>query len=138
MLFVELFLLSIVIYLIGLIYAIFWLKEIKVPVSSEETGENAEGTNTNGLDNMGFQDAPPPVNENKTSSTNGQNGNTPPAADIVVEEPAKKNICLDFFDPTLALACINVVRVKRENMKHWIIWFLIVSYIIIAGTAQGE
>lgn len=133
--------------MIGLLYAIFFLKEIKVPKVSEpnpdEIAQSAEGTQTNGSStsgvvNMGFQDAPS-GNENagdkvKNSQSNGNHPQDNP--DEVVAE--KKNICRDFFDPTLALACIKVVKKKREHLMHIIIWFLIVSYIIIAGTAQGK
>lgn len=85
---------------------------------------------------MGFQDASSANENDHKSAASVNNGNHP--GETEAEEPKKKNICLDFFDPTLALACIQVVRKKRENLKHFIIWFLIVSYIIIAGTAQGK
>lgn len=138
------------IYVIGLLYAIFWLKEIKVPVTSEENQAAAEATgsevartngNGSGMDNMGFQDAPPPSSSDNAEDKdkNGQsNGNHRKDGDAADDVPVKRNFCREFFDPTLALACIQVVRKKRDHLKHIIIWLLIVSYIIIAGTAQGK
>lgn len=147
MLFTEIFLLAIFIYIIGLLYGIFWLKEIKVPVTSgEENGGPqppvVESKNGNGVDNMAFQEASNAAEENKNGQTNaGPMAATIPeeGGDAVAAEPRKKkNFCLEFFDPTLALACIEVVRRKRENHKHVLIWLFILSYIVIAGTVQGN
>lgn len=142
----------------GLVYGIFFLKEIKVPVTTEETVEppppavdEVDQKSTDGVDNMAFQDggAPPAavaIIEPESINRNGQtNLDTPVPEDdttttktTTTADKKKSNFCLDFFDPTLALGCIQVVRKKRENAKHFIIWFLILSYIIIAGTAQGR
>lgn len=150
--------LSIIIYAVGLVYGIFFLKEIKVPVTSEETVEppppsvdQVDQKSADGVDNMAFQDgvAPPAaavaIIEPESINRNGQtNLDTPVPEDdtttktTTTADKKKTNFCLDFFDPTLALGCIQVVRKKRENAKHFIIWFLILSYIIIAGTAQGR
>lgn len=137
------------IYVIGLLYAIFWLKEIKVPVTSEEDqvaaeepgGEVARTNGNSGMDNMGFQDAPPASSSDNAENKdkNGQsNGNHRKDGDAADEGQPRRNCCREFFDPTLALGCIQVVRKKRDHLKHIIIWLLIVSYIIIAGTAQGK
>ena len=111
------------------------LKEAKVPVTTEEApvevAESNGQTNGKGVDNMAFQEAPTAQEANK------------PAAPVVAplevtpEEGEKKHFLVEFFNPTLALACIEVVRKKREQNKHILIWFLVVSYIIIAGTVQG-
>lgn len=152
----EIFLLAIFIYVLGLLYGFFYLKEIKVPVSTtDENGttsvdatkvEATNGGQKNGVENMGFQDAPVTSEENGNRTANqpailevNVNGTSAEAKEGENTEPTKKkNFCRDFFDPTLALACINVVRKKRENNKHVLIWFLILSYIIIAGTTQGK
>lgn len=120
--------------MIGLLYAIFFLKEIKVPKTSEPIEENptTEST-TNGVDNMGFTDAP-------ANGNNDRYGKEEPGATVTDPETPKKksNFCVEFFDPTLALDCIKVIKKKRENRKHFIIWALILSYMIIIGTAQGK
>lgn len=134
----EIFLLAIAFYIVGLTYAIFCLKEIKVAPTPEESGETELPKNTNGVENMGFQDADHQMTE-KTSKKE-------PVGTVVAENPdgrmepegKKKNFCAELFDPTLALGCIAVVTQKRENRKHFLIWFFILSYAIIAGTTQGE
>lgn len=119
----------------GLLYAVFYLKEIKVPqtsISATEPESHPNGA-TNGVDNMAFSDAP--VNGHDNKATVDGNGATANESDS--EKPKKKNFCVDFFDPTLALACLKVVKMKREHMKHVIIWSLVLSYVLIIGTAQG-
>lgn len=114
--------------------------------SGEENGGPqppvVESKNGNGVDNMAFQEASNAAEENKNGQTNaGPLAATIPeeGGDAVAAEPRKKkNFCLEFFDPTLALACIEVVRRKRENHKHVLIWLFILSYIVIAGTVQGN
>lgn len=86
------------------------------------------------MDNMGFQDANGAEVENRAPIQTPVQA----AEGGEAEGQKQKNFCREFFDPTLALACIQVVRKKRENLKHVLIWFLIGSYIIIVGTTLGE
>lgn len=52
-------------------------------------------------------------------------------------EKKSKGFLRDFFDPTMALQCIEVITKKRLNGEQAIIIFLIILHFISIGVAQG-
>ena len=110
----NLFGISIVIYLLGIFYILFILKEVKV--NKEEAITN--GHNTNGKDNPAFT-SDGDTNVNSSRPTNGMQ---------VAESTPKKNICAEFFDLTLAIDLFKVFLKKRENNKRMVLYLLVACY----------
>jgi MFS transporter, PCFT/HCP family, solute carrier family 46, member 3 len=101
-----------------LLYAIFYLKEVK-----QEKAEDAA------YDNPAMETDLPLPNRNNESRLQISE---PPT----VEEA--KNVCLEFFDPRLALECIKSFVKKREYGVRSIIILLMSMHFLTNGVANGE
>lgn len=111
-----LFILSIVVYLLGIFYIVFILKEVKV--TKQEAVTN--GHSVNGKDNPAFT---------SDTDTNISNSSYPTNSMQVAEDPApKKNICAEFFDLALTIDMFKVFLKKRENNKKLVLYLLICCY----------
>lgn len=119
----ELLLLCIPINVAGLLYGIFVLKEVD--------HKNAT-TEKNGIDNPGFDNANSDATAQVRSSQNGHHG---PSANPPEE---KKNFFVDFFNPTVAVQCLNVIMRKRKNQGRAVILLLFFIYFMTVGPAFGE
>ncbi|KAJ6636395.1 Proton-coupled folate transporter [Pseudolycoriella hygida] len=128
--YVKLLLLCIPINVLGVLYIIFILKEVDHSQLKSTNGTVANGT-TEGTDNPGFE-----LKESATniSSTNG-NGTSSPTQVITA---LKKNAFVEFFNPVVAVGCIQVILRKREYNGRVIIWLLLITYFIAIGPAFGE
>ncbi|GAB0091592.1 uncharacterized protein DMENIID0001_064480 [Sergentomyia squamirostris] len=108
--YIYLFLLCLVIYIVGIIYTIFFIKEVPAPSTQQEKQPETIGVNL----------------ENGTETA------------AVAEDAKKKNVCLEFFDPTLLKDCIKVVTRKREGNRQLMIILLIAAYFTFLGPPLGE
>ncbi|XP_059607866.1 probable peptidoglycan muropeptide transporter SLC46 [Phlebotomus argentipes] len=108
--YVYLFLLCLIIYIVGIVYALIFIKEVPAPRDQEEQKGDTNGTNGVNLEN-------------------GQEAKTP---------EKKKNALLEFFDPTLLKDCIKVLTQKREGNKQILIILLIGAYFTFLGPPLGE
>lgn len=102
-------------HILGLLYAIFYLQEVR----KDETKEDAAFDNTAVATEL----------ENRNVST------------LEIAEPAvqeTKNACLEFFDPRLAKQCFVSLFKKREYGVRPIIILLMLMHFIMNGVTQGE
>lgn len=127
----EIFLLCIPINVLGVLYIIFILKEVDHSKLNKANGTASNGT-SEGVDNPGFElkEQQP---TNATTATNG-NGTTAP---VQVITKLKQNAFVDFFNPVVAVGCIQVILRKREYNGRVIIWLLLIMYFIAIGPAFG-
>lgn len=121
-LFTELLLFCIPFNLIGVYYIIFVLKEPKINESAVEPA---------GVDNRAFENAP---NENiqQTQIT------TDHPLSLEATDKKKTNFLVDFFDPTVAIQCTQIIIRKREKRGRVLIIFMFFMYFIAIGPAMGE
>lgn len=129
--YVKLLLLCIPINVLGCLYIIFILKEVDHSKIQSTNGAVTNGTE--GTDNPGFElkeTAP----QTTTAATNG-NGTTSPTQ---VAEAKKTNAFVEFFNPAVAVGCIQVILRERAHNGRKIIWLLLIMYFIAIGPAFGE
>lgn len=103
------------IHIIGLLYAFFFLKEVK-----QEKAEDAA------YDNPAMDIELPNKNNDAILQIDEQ----------TVKET--KNFCLEFFDPLLAIQCLKSFLKKREYGVRSIIILLMAMHFITNGVANGE
>lgn len=108
------------VHVIGLLYAFFFLKEVK----KEKADENAAYDN-------------PALEVDQKELPNRKNESRLQIIEPVVEEE-KKNLCLEFFDPRLANQCLRSFYKKREYGVRSIIILLMSMHLITNGVANGE
>lgn len=131
-LFAELLLMCIPINLIGVFYIMFALKEVK---------REKPAIDASGVDNPGFDNA---SNDNVLHIRDAQaaNGHHPSSADEGNSGcnciSAIYNFLVDFFNPIVAVQCVQVIMRKRENQGRGIVILLFVMYFIAIGPAFGE
>lgn len=104
------------IHIVGLFYAIFFLKEVKEKPKIEDAA----------YDNPVAQTELPNLNHEST---------------LQIEVPSverSKNACLEFFDPQLAKHCIKSFLKKREYGIRSIIMLLMLMHFITQGVTAGE
>ena len=101
------------VHIIGICYAVFYLKEVKP--KSDATYDN-------------------PALETDVPASSVQQST------LQIEETVKetKNACLEFFDPRLAHQCFRSLFKWREYGIRNIIILLMVMHFVINGLAQGE
>lgn len=113
--------------LIGVFYILFVLKEVK--------REKEEIELNSGVDNPAFD------NDGRLQLRESQNPSGGRSMSISVNEPKKQTTCyflLDFFNPIVAVQCIQVLLRKRENQGRATVILLFVMYFIAIGPAFGE
>lgn len=90
-------------------------------------GTVSNGT-TEGVDNQAF--------ELKEATAAATNGNTATSTGDVITA-LKQNAFVEFFNPVVAVGCIQVILRKREYNGRVIIWLLLITYFIAIGPAFG-
>lgn len=123
----DLLLICIPINFIGILYIIFVLKEGKsLKPAAEE----------NGVDNPTFEN----IDINDTAAHRPANTKDQRSASVAKDkgEEKKKNFIIDFFNPIVAVQCIQVIMRKRENKGRSIVILLFVMYFIAIGPSFGE
>lgn len=115
----ELFGMMIPFHVIGLLYAIFFLKEVKPKVTEESAYDN-------------------PALETVIELPNRSNESTLQISEPTVTTVKKTNACLEFFDPRLAIHCIKCFFKRRSNGARSIIILLMLMHFIINGITNGE
>lgn len=111
----------------GILYLLFVLKEPK---------QKRDAIELSGVDNPTFtSDTNGHSQDTRTEHTNG-NGTSVPSTGAA---PAKeKNCLLEFFNPIVAIQCVQVITRKRENGGRATICLVLVMYFIAMGPAFGE
>lgn len=116
--------------MLGVLYIIFVLKEVDHS-KIQSTEGTVSNTTSQGVDNAAFE-----MKDQQTNSAPGVNGNRPkPTAAVITA--IKKNACVEFFNPVVAVGCIQVILRKRPNNGRAIIWLLLIMYFIAIGPAFG-
>ncbi|CRL01316.1 CLUMA_CG014356, isoform A [Clunio marinus] len=105
------------VHVIGLLYGIFFLKEVKQDKKEP----------TQSYDNPAFV-----VEANQTN-----NENTLEIIEPQNDEKAK-NACAEFFDPRLAVQCIQTLIKKRDYGARSILILLMVMHFLVSGITNGE
>lgn len=129
--YVKLLLLCIPINILGCLYIIFVLKEVDRSKIQSSNGTATNGTTTEGTDNPGFE-----MKESAAQTTTATNGNGVTSTTEAIT--LKKNLCVEFFDPVVAVGCIQVISKRRAHNGHRVIWMLLIMYFIAIGPAFGE
>lgn len=124
--------------MIGIVWCVIGIDEVKVkPSQGEDINHDSNelaAKSKNGLENPAFVTDGNDVNRASSNNNNsGTNGKTEASKDVV-----KKNFFIEFFDPTLALACIAVFMKERQNRGRLILFLLIGAYFIGIAPAFGE
>ncbi|CAO1338756.1 unnamed protein product [Diamesa tonsa] len=99
------------IYVVGFFYIIYFIKEVKVPVSEKE-----------GIDNAA-------CDIDSTDRIENQNPSK-------LEE--KKNCCAEFFDPELPINCIKVFLKERVSPIRIVLILIVICHFLNVGLTQGE
>jgi len=110
--FAELFGMLIPVHVIGFIYALFVLKEVKPKATADEGHDNAAG----------------PVDKEQPNRNN----------ESTLELPVKRNLCREFFDPKLAIHCVKSFFKQRPYGVRSIIILLMLMHFVTIGITQGE
>ena len=97
------------IYVVGFLYIIYFLKEVKTPVCEKE-----------GIDNTACE-------IDSTDQIDNQNA---------LEE--KKNVCAEFFNPELPLNCIKVFLKKRVSPIRIVLIMVIICHFLNVSVPMGE
>lgn len=104
------------VHIIGLLYAIIYLKEVKPKPTVEAAYDN-------------------PAMETVMELPNRSNESTLQISEIPVKVK-KQNACMEFFDPRLANQCIKSFFKKRSNGVRSIIILLMLMHFITNGVVS--
>jgi PCFT/HCP family folate transporter-like MFS transporter 1/3 len=107
------------IHLIGIFYAIFYLKEVK------KSDNDDDATAKEAYDNPAMADS---INMTNLQSTQ----------QLDEERRVTKNACVEFFDPQLAIKCIKSFIKERENGLRTIIILFMLMHFVCNGISLGE
>lgn len=123
----ELFTLCVIIYISGILYIVFVLKEVKVaPTKSEEQKKDAGG-----LENPGFVVEKEIIDKTTSAITIQRVEKT--------EEVKKVGFFREFFDLTLALSLVEVVFKKREgNLRKLLFLVLLCNIVFLASLGEND
>lgn len=116
--FSELFGSMIPVHIFGFLYAIMYLKEVKVPQN---------------LENAAYDN---PAMTMEVTSTNLPTAVTD--ENITKGEKQCKNSVIEFFDPHHAISCITSLLKKRENHLRRILILFMIMHMLCNGVFQGE
>jgi len=120
----------VIIYIIGILYIIFILQEVKVAAPNNNNEQQLNG-----------QENPTFVNDNNNTDTPVDSTKTKSDAeeDTTMVELTKKGFLLEFFDPTLALALIDVIVKRRDGNLRNLVWFIIICNIaFLASLGEND
>lgn len=114
--------------ILGILYLMFVLKEPKQKVETIEL--------PTGVDNLAFTSDTNGHTQNAHTEHSNGNGSGAPAAPAA---PTKqKHFLLEFFNPIVAIQCLEVLTRKRENWGRALICLVLVMYFIALGPEFGE
>lgn len=134
----ELIMLCIPINLIGVLYILFHLKEVKPKESATQMGD------------ISAEHSPRPTilinNPGENPTFEGSNVDQPNSYHIngrrstvhLIKEKIEKNWCVQFFNPIVAIDCLRVVLRQRKHNGRKILILLLVMYFISIGPAFGK
>lgn len=123
----DLFTLCVIIYILGILYIVFVLQEVKVAPAVCDENENIEKV-VGGIENPAF------VGESNQVAIQGTN-----KVDAVASEVVKKGFFREFFDITLALELVEVVFKKREgNLRKLIFLVLLCNIVFLAFLGESD
>lgn len=105
------------VHIIGLIYTLVFLKEVKPKATEDAAYDN-------------------PAMENELTSRSQES--TLQIHETAIVEESKRNACLEFFDPRLANQCVKTFFKKREYGVRSIIILLMLMHFITNGINLGE
>jgi hypothetical protein len=116
----------VIIYILGILYIIFVLKEVKT--SPAKTAPENEKS-TSGVENPAFVG----------DSNNGAEMMKNVVDDATTAEITKPGFLREFFDPTLALQLIDVIVKKRSGNLRTIVWLvLLCNVIFLASLGEND
>lgn len=124
----DLFILCVVIYILGIIYIIFILQEVKAkPAIMAPENEKQ----TSGVENPAFvSDSSNAVEMVKKS----ENINNNVVDDVTTAEITKPGFLREFFDLTLALQLVDVIIKKRSGNLRTIVWLILLCNVIFLAS----
>lgn len=122
----ELFALCVLIYLLGILYIIFVLQEVKVAPNALDANGNPQKSSSDGIENPAFDG-------------NQMAANSIAKVNEATAEVTKKGFLREFFDPTLALALVEVVVKKREgNLRKLVFLVLLCNIVFLASLGEND
>ncbi|CAO1309123.1 unnamed protein product [Diamesa serratosioi] len=98
------------VFVIGFLYVIYFIKEVKTPITEKD-----------GIDN--------PACEIESTDNIVENQNA-------LEK--KKNFCAEFFDPELPIHCIKVFLKKRDSPIRIVLILIVITHFLNIGVIIGE
>ncbi|XP_061398514.1 uncharacterized protein LOC133334242, partial [Musca vetustissima] len=119
--------------IIGLLYIIFIIKELKPLATKTDTTDASpkSGTENPAYEVTQLEDLP-------TAPRHKNNVIIDTVDKSPTSKPAKRNALLDFFDPTLVVDYVKFPFKKRPNRGRMLLLLLIMAEICIIGPAVGE
>jgi hypothetical protein len=122
----ELFALCVIIYIAGILYIIFVLKEVKVAPAISDDPKKGDG-----IENPGFVVEKEIIDKTTSVITIKRNE--------VANEVKKVGFLREFFDPTLALSLVDVVFKKREgNLRRLLFLVLLCNIVFLASLGEND
>lgn len=116
----------VLIYTAGILYIIFVLQEVKVAPSALDANGNSR--KSDGIENPAFVADGHPTTATAVAKVNE-----------ATSEVTKKGFLREFFDPTLALALIEVVVKKREgNLRKLLYLVLLCNIVFLASLGEND
>lgn len=112
----------------GILYIIFVLQEVKVAPSALDANGNPQKSSLDGIENPAFVADGNQVAANAVAKVNE-----------ATAEVTKKGFLREFFDPTLALALVEVVVKKREgNLRKLVFLVLLCNIVFLASLGEND
>lgn len=108
------------------------LKEVDHSKKIQSTNGTVSNGTTEGVDNPGFELKESTTPKNATTNGDGHQS----TGDVITA--LKKNAFVEFFNPVVAVGCIQVILRKREYNGRIVIWILLIMYFIAIGPAFGR
>ena len=131
----ELFTLCVIIYILGILYIIFVLQEVKASPASAAPENEKQTSSTDGVENPAF------VNDSNNGTEvmkKNENGNNLNSNDGTTAKITKRGFLREFFDPTLALQLVDVIVKKREGNLRILIWLVLLCNLIFLAPTLSE
>lgn len=107
-----------IIYVVGVLYIIFVLKEVQVAPTENTTA-------TDGAENPAYL---------ADDGEDGRKSRMNVAVDPSTNEIVKKGFFREFFDPTLAMELVQVVFKKREGNLRTFIWIVLLCNVFFLAS----
>lgn len=124
--FTELILLCIPINLIGILYILFVLKEVKRETKNENVQTTGIDNNNSAVENEAQMHA------HETQYSNGHR----PSASAATKK--NRNFLVNFFNPIVVIQCYKFLMKKRQNQGQVFLIFLLILYFVAIGPGFGE